>query len=198
MPLPANTNLLFDLEAQRARLEIRDFFLQNLFREVYENIGQVLSLVRVMLARQCGPVEPASELVGQSIRELREMCRDFYPDAEILKENGFAEGIRAIIKIIFPGTPLIIDTVEEIQPERKWIVFNIILELLNRIKETNGELTGVKIHFTQRHIDLIITYKGVAIPLEAFQQRAELINGKFELLNDPEGLTHLKLLTPLN
>src|SRR5262245_21081184 len=103
VPLPVNNKTLFDLEVLRARLEIRDFFLKDLYREVYENIGQLLSLVRVMLAKPGDRVEPASELVGKTIRELREMCRQFYPDEDLLKENGFNQAMSKIIAIIFPG-----------------------------------------------------------------------------------------------
>lgn len=185
-----------DLEALRARLAIRDFFLDNLFREVYENIGQVLSLSRILLART-DSVEKASELIGNSIRDLRELCRNFYPDAEILKEKGFVNFTAKATKIIFPGAMMSVHADEEIVPERKWIVFNMMLGLLNSIKELKGEMTDLTINFTQNFIDLVITYKGATIRLEAFYQRADLINATFDLKN-ANGITHLKLLTPLN
>src|SRR6478735_12794386 len=92
----ANGLLLFKHEVLKARLAIRDFFLKNTVREVYENIGQVLSLVRVQLAlldtnktEIYESVESPGHLVGKSIKDLRVMCKSFYPDADIISDDGF-------------------------------------------------------------------------------------------------------------
>jgi nitrate/nitrite-specific signal transduction histidine kinase len=80
-----NQSFLFKYEILRARLETRNFFLKNTVREVYENIGQVLSLVRLQLALIDGAskeeknideelnvnIESSGKLVGQSIKDLR-------------------------------------------------------------------------------------------------------------------------------
>src|SRR5688572_30801693 len=128
MPVPINIKTLFELEVLRARLEIRDFFLKNLFREVYENIGQVLSLVRVMLASPGAGTERASELVGKSIRDLRQMCKSFFPDADLLQQNGFANGIKETVEIIYPGSQSIklIEATDDIEPGRMLIVFSLV------------------------------------------------------------------------
>lgn len=202
MPIPVNNNALFELEVLRARLEIRDFFLKNLFREVYENIAQLLSLVRVLLARPDNRVEEASELVGRSIRDLRDMCRSFYPDTDILKENGFSHGAREVVEIIFPGSKHLVNITnpdEDIKPGFKLIVFNMVLELLNGIRECNGELNDITVSFTRHTIHLVISYKKANFDLnETFHRRAGLLNGKFQLAENGDGNTHLKLLCDLN
>jgi len=212
MPLPANNKSLFDLEVLRARLEIRDFFLKDLYREVYENIGQLLSLVRVMLVQRDN-AEPASELVGKSIRELREMCRSFYPDEDLLKENGFSKAITKTIDILFPGSGYLVKQIsmeEDISPSLKLIVFSMLLEVLNKIREINGKPEGVAITCNKFRIDCILYYSGNPVMLEesaeeqfsinvvSLQQKAGLINGKFEILQGADGITRLKLFCPLN
>src|ERR671926_1311362 len=104
----AHEQLLFRHDVLRARLDIRDFFLKNTVREVYENIGQVLSLERMQLAMldsdkkaAIASIESPGNLVGQSIRDLRVMCKSFYPDADIINENGFVEALRDTITILF-------------------------------------------------------------------------------------------------
>lgn len=213
MPLPVNNKTLFDLEVLRARLEIRDFFLKNLYREVYENIGQLLSLARVMLAQHGDRIEPASELVGRSIRELREMCRSFYPDDDLLKENGFSQAITKIIAINFPGSEYLVKQIniaEDISASLKLILCSILLEVLAGIREINGRLELVTITFTRFKFVCIIQYQGAPILLInstekqysidkiSLQQKAKLINSKFEISQDANGITHLKLFCPLN
>ena len=142
--------LLFRHEALRARLDIRDFFLKNTVREVYENIGQVLSLVRMQLAMldtnkkvAMESAESPGHLVGQSIRDLRVMCKSFYPDAEISNEEGFVEALRNTVKILYQldDPAITINGIEkEIQHELKLVVFKMIQEILTLIKETGGDI----------------------------------------------------------
>src|SRR5215210_9587793 len=109
--LQDDKKLIAMIEALRARLEIRDFFLKTAVRDVYENIGQVLSLVRMQLAHLNTnakvdineKIDTSGNLIGQSIRDLRVMCRNFYPDLELLKEEGLVEGAENCIRILFPG-----------------------------------------------------------------------------------------------
>jgi hypothetical protein len=213
LPLPAYNKTLFDIEVLRARLEIRDFFLKNLYREVYENIGQLLSLARVMLAQQGDRIEPASELVGRSIRELREMCKSFYPDDDLLKENGFSQAITKIITISFPGSEYLVKQIsiaEDTSASLKLIICSMVLEIMNRIRETNGRPGLITITFTRLKFVCVIRYQGEPIVLNdspekqysidkiSLQQKAGLINGKFEISPDADGIIHLKLFCPLN
>ena len=213
LPLPVHNKNLFDLEVLRARLEIRDFFLKNVYREVYENIGQLLSLVRVLLAQPADRAEPASELVGKSIRELRDLCRNFYPDDELLKENGFSQAISNSIAILFPGPEYPVKQIsnaEDISASLKLIVFSMLLEVLNRIREVKGKLRLVAITFTQNKIDCVLQYTGQPVVFNdgagtqfgitsiSLQEKAGLINGKFEILQQADGIVHLNFFCPLN
>jgi hypothetical protein len=213
VPLPANNKTLFDLEVLRARLEIRDFFLKNLYREVYENIGQLLSLARVMLAQHGDRTEPASELVGRSIRELREMCRSFYPDDDLLKENGFSQAIAKIVAIIFPGSEYLVKQIsiaEEIGAGLKLVLCSMLLDVFCGIRETGGRPELITITVTRFKFVCVIRYQGAPIRLNSgqeqqysiytisLQQKAALINGKFEITQDANGIIHLKLFCPLN
>ncbi len=198
---PANNKVLFDLEVVRARLEIRDFFLNNLFREVYENIAQILSLVRIILAHPDNRIEEASDLVGKSIRDLRDMCKSFYPDDAILKENGFRKGISDIAEIAYPGSNQLSKTIfigEDVPAALQLFVFNMVLEIFNSIRKNKSELTGISISFTRQSIDIVVSYKGAAISLDKNQQRAEILNGKFQFSEDSDGTSHIKLLCDLN
>jgi len=216
--LKPHEQLLFRHEALRARLDIRDFFLKNTVREVYENIGQVLSLVRMQLAMldtnkkvAIESKESPGHLVGQSIRDLRVMCKSFYPDADILNEAGFVEALRDTVKILYQyEEPSIkINGIEkETQPELKLVVFKMVQEILTLIKETGGAFISLAINYLDHEEKITIFYKGEAIPLDktstnddidlALQERAELIKGKLKLTKHKDGLTQIQLCYPLN
>jgi nitrate/nitrite-specific signal transduction histidine kinase len=216
--LKSHEQLLFSHETLRARLDIRDFFLKNTVREVYENIGQVLSLVRMQLAMLATDtkaaiksVESPGNLVGQSIRDLRIMCKSFYPDAEILNEDGFVEALRDTVKILYQSEEPAITTnglQKEIQPELKLIVFKMIQEILTLIQESGGTFISLAIDYLEYDVKITVLYNGEAIPLDkeaindnsglVLQERAKLIKGKLNLTCQKDGSTQIQLSYPLN
>jgi signal transduction histidine kinase len=212
--------LLYQYEILRARLEIRDFFLKTTVREVYENIGQVLSLVRMQLAfiepKQKATireeVSSSGELVGQTIRDLRSMCRSFYPDLDILKENGFIDAIKATLDILFPNTPINIEVKgvpEKVSQGLRLIVFKMLQEILISIDELKGLLNKLVISISKVEATFVVEYKGEPInfnnknndqavnPASSLTERLELIGGSFSIKNDPEN-TSIQFIVPLN
>lgn len=219
-----NKTLLYKYEAVKARLDIRDFFLQHTVRLVYDNVGQVLSLVRMQLAVLGGHSqysaayssdESPGYLVGQSIRDLRLMCKSFYPDADILSDVGMANGFRDVINILYkPPNPMVRITgvQREVEPNKKLIAFKMIQEILVFIKESGGKFNGLIIAFTQRQVQYTVLYEGEKIQLEtsghtetgddtntdlSLQARAQLIDGSFKLTKGRGGTMQVKLYHPL-
>jgi len=216
--LLAHEQLLFRHEVLRARLDIRDFFLKNTVREVYENIGQVLSLVRMQLAMldsdkktAVASIETPGNLVGQSIRDLRVMCKSFYPDADILNETGFVEALWNTVRILFqlPSPVIKIKGVQkEIHSGLRLVVFKMVQQILVLIKESEGIFERLTITYTAEEVKIVILYHGNAISFHntinddeidlTLEQRAQLINGKLSQTKRKNGLMHIQLLHPLN
>ena len=210
--------LLFRHEVLRARLDIRDFFLKNTVREVYENIGQVLSLVRMQLAMLdtnkkavIESIDSPGHLVGQSIRDLRVMCKSFYPDADILNEAGFAEALRDTITVLYQDkNPAITikGSQKDILPELKLVVFKMIQEVLTLIKESGGRLVSVAIAYGNQQVTITLIYNGEAIPFDikptddniclTLQERAQLIKGTLSLTKGKNRAMQIQLSHPLN
>ena len=76
-------------------------------RNIYENVGQVLSLVRVQLSMLSFENEPeklstegSGELIGEAIRDLRRMCRNFYPETELLEKEGLLQTLRSQLLLL--------------------------------------------------------------------------------------------------
>ena len=219
-PTEDNNDLLFKYAVLSARLEIREFFLKYAVREVYENIGQVLSLVRIQLAsfdtqellEKPEDIVQSGNLVGQSIRDLRSMCRSFYPDKDLLKDGGFVEGINLTIKTLqLSANPAVaIKGKPAEMPEGfKLITYNILLDILMIIKGVTGIYKNLAISYTDKEIVLTVRYNGKVDwqVLDADQgtndnltirQRVNIIRGQFNVKRSKNGLTSLILKVPLN
>lgn len=212
--------LLFSHEVLRARLDIRDFFLKYAVREVYENIGQVLSVVRMQLAvleinNNLVVNEDSSspgKLVSQSIKDLRAMCKSLYPDTDIIKEEGFTEAINNMLAILYPDTKnelKIRGIKKEIQPELILIIFKMIKEILTSIKESKLEVVRIVMSYGKNQVKLTIGYSGgeVASIKEStgndidtgltFIERAKLIKGKLSETKSKSGINQVTFTSPL-
>lgn len=210
---------LFMYEVMRSRLQIKNFFLQTAVREIYENIGQVLSLVRVQLADLENKYEAdktvysCGELLGQTIRDLRTMSKSFFPDDCITEEDGFVKVFKSLISHLFSNnsaTVAVTGVRNEIGEEMQLMIFKMLMDLLVDVKEMRGNFIGLNIAYTKAEVTFLINYRGEAIELNkenagedfesmlTLQERVNLIRGKIELSIIDQGTTQVKLISPLN
>lgn len=217
--LHAEQKLVFKHEVLRSRLDIRDFFLNNAVKEVYENIGQVLSVARMQLAvleasiKDNADVSTSStgQLVGQSIRDLRSMCRNFYPDLDILKEDGYSEAFQHTLGILFRNAEPVLEIKgvrKDIQPGLKLVIFRMMHEILILIKENCVRFISISICYTSNKVKFVFSYVGETIALNdeistksldtelTLQQRAQLVDGRFDVTKNKSGITIIKFTSP--
>lgn len=219
--IPHDKNRLFQFEILQARLAIRELFLKTMVREIYDNIGQVLSLVRLQLNTLKYEADEIStenlnisgDLVGQSLRDLRHMSRHLFPDLELQKEGGLINFLETNLKIIGHELEEAISKAGIEQPMShglSLIVFNIIQDLFIEIKQIKGKITTVNLHYKAETVIFDIAYKGVdmnweivgnKIPSEEFlglQDRITLIGGDIQFEKRKSGIIHIIFTTPLN
>lgn len=214
-----NQKLLYQYEVMRARFDIREFFLETAVKDIYENIGQVLSLIKMQLAvlypgkqNNQGSITKSGELLSQSIRDLRNLSRSFYPDMELLKKSDWIEALRHFVELMQLQADPLIKIKEE--PEKmsaglKVIVFNMILEILGLIKELKGKYKNITVSSHNTEVTISIEYLGDEITLGAedenlekvnylsFNKRIQLINGSFMQKKNKAGITKITLISPL-
>lgn len=212
--------LLYQYEILQARLSVREHFLKTVVREVYENIGQVLSLIRVQLSSlqpefdtgNREGINSSGELVGQTIRELRTMCRLFYPEENIIFNKGLSEAIAAEIKSKYPYTtcdfPKEENVFSGIDADQSLLLYSILLELLELLQSNQDNiLTKASLKQQHNHICIILDYSGVQIrkPRAAKQEgwqelsvfeRVELMKGKLEIKKTGTDTRRIKLELP--
>lgn len=214
--------LLYQFEILNARLEIREHFLKTVVKEAYENIGQVLSLIRVQLSLlrsdfETGKkekIDSSGELVGKTIRDLRSMCRLLYPESDLLSGSGFNRVVEHEIKSIYPEAVYHTDEKSvipaTIKEEKGLVLFGVLLKILIMIREEpKGQLHSAAVKYTQSKISITIDYNGETIkrnkkdaPVNPFDlsvfEKAKLIGGRLEIKNAGHAGRRIKLVIPIN
>lgn len=211
--------LLYQHELLLAKLSVRDHFLKTVVREVYENIGQVLSLIRVQLSSlQAGfvngerdRVHSSGELVGQTIRELRTMCRLFYPEENFLGEHGLAEAIRSEIKTLFPEAgcqiPGNTSLFTRLNDDESLLLYSILLDLFLHIQEKGkGRLIQFTLEQKKTTSCFLLDYTGkTPEPPQRVQKkdwkltpydRVRLLGGKLQIKKTGTDTRRIKLELP--
>ncbi len=218
---PPYKKLLYEHEALRARLEIREQYLQSITRQVYENIGQILSLVHMQLtmltpenqSKQKEQLEESGGLVGHAIRDLRNMCRSFYPDANLFTADGFIEAVQHELRSISQDARINLNgEPKPIKKESCLILFRMLQQIFDAIKASEPESIMVKMDFNEDLLEIIIKSKGQATDLDIPQKskeeavwtntldidkRAKLISGKLQIKKRQKSGHHIKLIIPL-
>ena len=82
-------------EELNSRIEIQERSLQAYTKEIFENVGQVLSLIKLQLQTE-NKIPESGKLLGKAIADLRNLTKQLSPD-EIIK-NGFAYAINCELK----------------------------------------------------------------------------------------------------
>ena len=193
-------------EELNSRIEIQQRSLQTYSREIFDNIAQVLSLVKFQLsivqndeAKNGIAVPDSGKLLGKAIADLRNLTKQLSPD-EIIKQ-GFASAIQYELKrlheagfcqvtFLLKGKPVKLEAVAEL------IVFCILQQLsYPALSIYQPGSIIVNIHYRQRRIEIGFTRDCKGEPLflddkelEKINQRLKTINSKLEYKPDQESL----------
>ena len=212
----SHRKLYFQYEVLRARLEIREYFLRTIVNEVYENIGQVLSLVKVQLSMadlehgENEIINSSGKLIGSVIKDLRNICHHLKPEQQITNSKDFERVIEKEVKNFYPNAECFIEKSPAQGQERKdqtqLILFNALLDVLCVLKANKTRtLVSAVIRFSKDQVELTIDYNGTAIRLTECRQykvrhglslyeRLKLLGGFFELKNGRSSKRKIKLV----
>lgn len=188
--------------------EIREETLLYVSQELHDNIGQMLSLTKLVLANpEPSGVMEGKKLINQIIKEVRSLSKSINRD--YLKEMKFGDFLREELEKIersgFCQTELILpsSTVEISDDDKKLILIRVVQECLNNaIKHATP--TWIKIHMTLTDtlLELIIFDDGVGfdtqhesngLGLRNLQSRMNAICGNISFQSEPQKGTQIKL-----
>lgn len=162
----------YDQELLRANLEIREQTLNTVAREIHDNIGQVLSLLKLSLNTinmndthsATMRVRNAGSLAGKAIVDLRNLSRTLNADhimdqelrvsirheLEVLQKTG---AVCATLQIEGQDKPL--------SPQKRLIVFRIFQEGLNNaIRHADASRVETILQYGEQSLILILRDNG--------------------------------------
>jgi len=151
---------MYEKEVLRSQLEIQENTFKAISQELHDNIGQMLSVVKLSLSalpiekdhKAMGLVKHSQEVLNKAIVDLSDLNKSLHPDR--ITEIGLADSIRFELASI-KNTGLLkvqFDVVgQEVQlPEQKAIfLFRIFQEILNNVLK----------HSKAKNINVVITYE---------------------------------------
>src|SRR5689334_20134114 len=108
--------LKYQHEAVKARLEIREFYLNMIIKSIYEEIGQVLCLIHLQLSSLADKnhkiieqdINQSDQLLVNTIKELRMMGKSLFPDQSLLNETKWLETLQEAILLVHPKSDFVI------------------------------------------------------------------------------------------
>lgn len=206
----------------QAKLEIQEQTLKNLSLEIHDNIGQILSLVKLNLstfidkdtnAGTLAKIEDTKLLVGKAITDLRDLSRSLHGDKII--ELGLQQSINNELKSLqntgqyitwlkTSGQPYRLENQKEI------LLFRIVQETLhNAVKHARAKTITVSLHYEEKSFQLVIEDDGIGFDKQALipvntgigftgiQERVKLIGGFFSLHSANNNGTKISIEIPI-
>ena len=198
--------LNFQKEVFKTQLEIQEHTLQNISQEIHDNIGQVLSLVKLNL-NTLDPAKPAetlekanqsNELLTQAIHDLRELSHNLNSDfiADIGLVKAIEHQLLAFQKSkIYTTSFSITGKCRSYSNDKELVLFRIVQELLSNILK-HAQANHVEIGFVFNATSMLISIadNGIGfdinsinkndhpgIGLHSIKKRISLINGTCEI-----------------
>jgi two-component system, NarL family, sensor kinase len=145
---------LYEQEALKSQLEIQENTLKNISQELHDNIGQMLSVVKMSLAvlpvqkehEAFEPIQNSRQILNKAIVDLSNLTKSLHTDR--ITEIGLAEAIRYELEAVKKSGILQVEfsvTGEEFHfdDQKKIFLFRMFQENLNNIIK-HSQATAVK------------------------------------------------------
>ena len=204
----------------QSQIEMQEQTFQNISREIHDNIGQKLTLVKLLLNTLNLSVKNKTETdVNDSINILSEVINDLSDisrsmSSAIILSNGLIKAVEMAIghlqklemyeiSLSVAGDTIFLDSDKEL------IIFRIIQEALNNIlKHARASEITIYLHYTNLSLILEISDNGIGFNkntntylgagLQNMEKRTALLNGTFSIQSIRRKGTCIKIEIPYN
>jgi signal transduction histidine kinase len=215
----SNKELCFLNLLLHTRLEVRDHYLNTIVKEVYDNIAQALSLVRLQLTEEYNSsagneiTRKAREQISITIQDLRRVCKMLYPEKFLNNGPCFDRALGLLVKDGCPQASFESGASDDlpvhIQNETGILAFGLLQKMLNLIPPDEKQaVQSVKVQSGRDTLTIIIActaqpaWKGPSpeqmksSELVGFEQ--VLMAGGDLLVTRAGNVKEIKLLIPIN
>lgn len=213
------TQLRFEEEINKSKLEIQEQALKNISWEIHDNIGQLLSVAKMQLnivqmnvpAEQQIKIQETGDIVGKSLEELRGLAKSLNP--ETIKNKGLIESLE--LEMARFNRLNVIDASLEIKGEsynlsneKEIILFRILQEFCNNtLKYSKAEMLIIILNFNENYLEIKAEDNGIGfdindiskqhgIGLINIKSRGKLIGAKIDLNSEENVGTKLYISCP--
>lgn len=214
--LQKEKDMKFQQELTLAQIEMREVTLTYIGQELHDDIGQKLSVAKLMINQvlsQCDETAKANlkeinELLGETIQDIRNMSKTFITDQ--VEHFGLIDSLEIemsriarlkLIDIEFHSNKHDID----INPKDGVIIFRIIQESVNNtLKHSKAKNLNIEVEDGPKTLTITIYDNGVGINgdrehgsgLNNMKKRALMMNADLQITTQKNLGTTLKLIYP--
>jgi hypothetical protein len=213
------TQLRFEEEINKSKLEIQEQALKNISWEIHDNIGQLLSVAKMQLnivqmsvpeAQQI-KIQETGNIVSKSLEELRGLAKSLNP--ETIKNKGLIESLE--LEMARFNRLNVIDASLEINGvsynlsnEKEIILFRILQEFCNNtLKYSKASTLTIHLNFNENNLEITAQDNGIGfnindtskqhgIGLINIKSRGKLIGAKIDLKSEENIGTKLYISCP--
>jgi len=207
----------------RKLITVQEETLHSLSRELHDEFGQVLTAIGAMLRRAekrlptdspfCADLREVREVAQSTLEKTRNLSQLMHPS--ILDDGGLEKAIDWYLPVFEKQTGI------KVRYEKKGTgpaiahrvaihVYRVLQEALNNLARHSGStLAVVRLEFPPGRLNLEVEDRGAGMPesrnggarkgigMTAMRERAELLEGTFEVRRPGEGGTLIRLNVPL-
>jgi signal transduction histidine kinase len=207
----------------RKLITVQEETLHSLSRELHDEFGQVLTAIGAMLRRAekrlpadspfCADLREVREVAQVTLEKTRNLSQLMHPS--VLDDGGLEKAIDWYLPVFEKQTGI------KVRYEKKGDgpavtdrvaihVYRVLQEALNNLARHSGSTQAVvRLEFPPGRLNLEVEDRGAGMPeprngggrkgigMTAMRERAELLEGTFEVLRPGEGGTLVRLDVPL-
>jgi signal transduction histidine kinase len=187
----------------RSKLEIQEQTLTNVSREIHDNIGQVLSMVRINMntlkpGDEQEKIELMDELLEKAITDLRSLSHSL--NTEYIRKGGWIKAVQKLFTDLersgkYNTYLQIEETLPALGDEKPIILFRMVQEIINNILKHAGA-NEIGFHAVKKEDNIIIAIrdngKGFDTStlsegngLTNLQSRAKMIDAELQISSQP-------------
>ena len=207
----------------RKLIAVQEETLHSLSRELHDEFGQVLTAIGAMLRRAekhlpadspfCTDLREVREVAQATLEKTRNLSQLMHPS--ILDDGGLEKAIDWYLPVFEKQTGIKVryekkGTGQEITDRVDIHVYRVLQEALNNLAKHSGSAQAVvRLEFPAGRLKLEVEDRGTGVPeqrngsarrgigMTAMRERAELLQGTFEVTRPGEGGTLVRLDVPL-
>ena len=211
----------YERELLTANLETKEETLSTVAQELHDNIGQILSLVKLNLHTMSqhndgfagGKLANAKDLLSKAISDLRGLSKTLNTD--YLMQQDLPEAIQqSIVQLrktgMIDATITVSGDEKSLAPQKRLIAYRIYQEAINNvIKHAHASRLDVRLDYDENAVRLSLVDNGNGFDLSNsksnpagtgvmnMQHRAKLIGSTFQIESSPNSGTRVALVIPL-